>query len=90
MALIIQKHSHQSTKGVDRVVMALAAHFDLELHRMDVKTTFLIGELAEDAYMTQPEWFAKNGKEHLVCRLKKPIYGLKRASRKWFLKFDQD
>jgi hypothetical protein len=78
-----------STKDSFRVVMALVAHFDLELHQMDVKTTFLNGELAEDVYMFQPEGFAEAGKEHLVCKLNKSIYGLKQASRQWYLKFDQ-
>ena len=34
-----------STKDSFRVVMALVAHFDLELHQMDVKTIFLNGDL---------------------------------------------
>jgi hypothetical protein len=34
-----------------RIIMALVAHFDLELHQMDVKTTFLNGDLEEDVYM---------------------------------------
>ena len=77
------------TKDVFCVVMALVAHFDLELHQMDVKTTFLNGDLFEEVYMVQPDGFAKKGKEHLVCRLKKSIYGLRQASRQWYLKFDQ-
>ncbi|KAK1662939.1 hypothetical protein QYE76_051098 [Lolium multiflorum] len=81
--------SHVSSKDSFRIVMALVAHFDLELHQMDVKTAFLNGDLDEDVYMTQPEGFVVEGKEHLACRLKKSIYGLKQASRQWYLKFDK-
>ena len=78
-----------STKDSFRVVMALVAHFDMELHQMDVKTAFLNGDLDETIYMAQPEGFAIKGKEHMGCRLKKSIYGLKQASRQWNLKFDE-
>jgi hypothetical protein len=63
------------------------AHFDLELHQMDVKTTFLNGDLEEVVFMKQPEGFSSNDGEHLVCKLKKSIYVLKQASRQWYLKF---
>ena len=69
--------------------MALVAHYDLELHQMDVKTTFLNGDLEENVYMAQPKGFVMEGKEQMGCRLKKSIYGLKQASRQWYLKFDQ-
>ena len=52
---------------------------DLELHQMDVKTAFLNGDLYENVYMAQPEGFVVEGQEHLGCRLKKSIYGLKQA-----------
>jgi hypothetical protein len=61
--------------------MALVAHFDLELYQMDVKTTFLNGELFANVYMAQPKGSVVKGKEHLGCRLKKSIYGLRQASR---------
>ncbi|CAN6577852.1 unnamed protein product [Malus baccata var. baccata] len=47
---------------------------------MDVKTAFLNGDLEEDIYMKQPEGFEVKGREKLVCKLKKSIYGLKQAS----------
>ena len=40
-----------STKDSLRIIMALIAHFDLELHQMDVKTSFLNGDLSETMYM---------------------------------------
>jgi hypothetical protein len=40
-----------SCKDSFRIIMALVAHFDLELHQMDVKTTFLNGDLEESVYM---------------------------------------
>lgn len=74
-----------SRKDSLRIIMALYAHFDLELHQMDVKAAFLNGNLDEVIYMKQPEGFVVDGQEHLVCRLKKSIYGLKQASRQWYI-----
>ena len=68
--------------------MALVAHYDLELYQMDVKTTFLNGDLEENVYMAQSKGLVVEGKERMGCRLKKSIYGLKQASRQWYLKFD--
>jgi len=53
--------------------VALVAHYDLELHQMDVKTVFLNGDLEENVYMDQPMGFSVEGKEHMVCKLKKSI-----------------
>ena len=53
--------------------MALVAHYDLELHQMDVKTAFLNGDLDENVYMDQPMGFSVEGKKHMVCKLKKSI-----------------
>ena len=55
---------------------------------MDVKTTFLHGDLEEEIYMSQPEHYIVKGKESWVCRLKKSLYGLKQSPRMWYLKFD--
>ena len=64
-----------------RSVISLACKEGLKLHQMDVTTAFLNGELDQVIYMRQPEGFAADGQEYLVCRLKKSLYGLKQSSR---------
>ena len=71
-----------------RTVLGLAASLNLEIEQMDVKTTFLHGDLEEEIYMEQPEGFKVDGKENFVCKLKKSLYGLKQAPRQWYKKFE--
>ena len=56
---------------------------------MDVMTAFLNGNPEEEIYMMQPEGFIAKNQEHMVCKLKRSIYGLKQASRSWNIRFDQ-
>ena len=91
--LVVKIYTHQ--KGLDYketfllvlpkdtfwVIMALIAHFDLELHQMDVKIAFLNSDLPKSVYMKQFDGFQEKGKENLVCKLKKSIYGLKQSSK---------
>ena len=65
-----------SSKDSFKIIMTLVAHYDLELHQMDVKTLFLNGDIEENIYMMQPENFKFKESKHLVCKLKKSIYGL--------------
>jgi len=44
---------------------------------MDVKTTFLNGNVKEEIYMDHPIGFVSKSQEDKVCRLKKSMYGLK-------------
>jgi hypothetical protein len=71
------------------IIMALVAHYYLELHQINVKTAFLNGDLLENVYMAQPKSFAVKGKEHMGCHLRKFIYGLKQGYGQWYLKFDE-
>ena len=62
-----------------RMLIAITAIHNLEIHQMDVKTTFLNGDLDEEIYMEQPEGFIVPDQEKKVCRLVKSLYGLKQA-----------
>ena len=44
-----------SKKNSLRIVLTLVAHYDLELHQMDVRTAFLNDDLNEEIYMVPPE-----------------------------------
>ena len=76
-----------------RTILALANELNLEVHQMDVQTAFLHGKLSEEIYMEQPRGFEKAGSENLVCnlvcKLEEGLYGLKQASRCWFLTIDE-
>ena len=57
--------------------LAMCATFDLYPKQLNVKTAFLRRELKEEIYMLQPKGFVEIGKENLVYRLNKSMYGLK-------------
>ncbi len=70
-----------------RLLLALAALEDWEIHQMDVKSAFLNGLLDEEIYMEQPEGFVDPDHSDKVCLLNKAIYGLKQALRAWNQQF---
>lgn len=71
-----------------RTILGLVAKEDFHLQQMDMKTVFLYGDLGEEIYMQQPQGFEVKGKEKLVCKLQKSLYGLKQALRQCYKKFD--
>ena len=70
-----------------RTLLAVAAHQDMHILQMDIKTAFLNGDIDEEIYIKQPEGKEMEG-AGLSCRLHKAIYGLKQAPRKWFEKLN--
>ena len=71
-----------------RILLCIVASENLHLEQMDVKTTFLHGDLDKEIYMQQPEGFVVPCKEHMVCKLTRSLYGLMQAPRQWYKKFD--
>ena len=65
-----------------RALLARVAHYDMELHHLDIKTAFLNGQLEEEVYVEQPPGYAGGGNGK-VCRLHRALYGLKQAPRAW-------
>ncbi|RVW26560.1 Copia protein [Vitis vinifera] len=55
--------------GLDtiRMLLALAAQKEWNIHQMDVKSTFLNGYLEEEIFVEQPEGFIVKGMEEKVC-----------------------
>jgi len=60
----------------------------LDLDQLVVKIAFLHGDLDEEIYMSQPMRFKTAGKENMICKLKKSLYGLKQSPRQWYTHFD--
>ena len=56
-----------------RTVLSIAASMNLEIEQLDVKTTFLHGDLEEEIYMQRPESFVKRGKEHFAPQMSKEM-----------------
>nr|GFB84886.1 retrotransposon protein, putative, Ty1-copia subclass [Tanacetum cinerariifolium] len=73
-----------------RILIAIAAYYDYDIWKMDVKIAFLNGYLNEEVYMEQPEGFVNPKYPNHVCKLKRSIYGLKQASRQWNKRFDDE
>ncbi|GKD74928.1 retrovirus-related pol polyprotein from transposon TNT 1-94 [Tanacetum coccineum] len=66
------------------IFVANAAHKNMTIYQMDVKTAFLNSELKEEVFVSQPEGFVDQDNPSHVYKLKKAIYGLKQAPRAWY------
>ncbi|GKE18106.1 retrovirus-related pol polyprotein from transposon TNT 1-94 [Tanacetum coccineum] len=67
-----------------RIFLAYAAHMNMIVYQMDVKTTFLNDILREEIYVSQPDGFMDQDNPNHVYKLKKAFYGLKQAPRAWY------
>jgi len=73
-----------------RLLLALAAQGEWQVHHMDVKSAFLNGNLEEEVYVNPPPGFSDPKHSGKVLRLNKALYGLKQAPRAWNARLDQE
>ena len=69
--------------------ISFVASHDWDLHQLDIKNSFLHGDIQEEVYMEQPPEFVAQGETRKVCHLRKSLYGLKQSPYAWFGKFSQ-
>jgi hypothetical protein len=72
-----------------RLLLGFAANKGWKVHHLDIKSAFLHGELEEEVYVSQPEGYTVKGKEQLVLKLSKALYGLRQAPRAWNVGLDK-
>jgi hypothetical protein len=70
------------------LLLSYACSKNVKVYQMDVKSSFLNGELEEEVYIEQPEGFQLSENTEYVCKLKKALYGLKQARRAWYSRLD--
>lgn len=59
-----------------------------KVYQVDVKSSFLNGDLKDEAYFKQLEGLGLSKNKDYVWKLKKALYGLKKAPRPWYERLD--
>jgi hypothetical protein len=81
--------AHVAELEVVRLMLALSAHEEWEIHHMNVKSAFLNGDLNEKVFVLEPPGFVRTRRENQVLELKKALSGLHQAPRAWNQKLDE-
>ena len=70
-----------------RLLLSMVAMQSWPLNKLDIKNSFLDGNMVEEVYMELPPGFVAQGESRLVCKLHRSLYGLKQSPRAWFSLF---
>jgi len=70
-----------------RILLAIGAFNNYEIHQGDIKTAYLQGHLDEEIFIEIPERVTVPAKQitsdRIVCQLLRGLYGLKQSGRIW-------
>jgi hypothetical protein len=66
-----------------RVMLSIVTNENLEVHQMNLKTTFLNVNISKEIYMQQLEGFMVKDKDNMVYKFQKSFYGLKQSPNEW-------
>lgn len=67
-----------------KLILPLVTQCNWLIYQIDVKSTFLNDDLEDEVYLEQPLSYVSHSKMHLVCHLKKALYGLEQAPQAWY------
>jgi hypothetical protein len=71
-----------------RMFLAFSSYKKFKVYQMDVKSTFLNGNLEDEVYIEKQDGLQITNKRDYVCKLNKALYGLKQAPRAWYARLD--
>ena len=74
---------------VVKIFLVYVENKNFKVYQIDVKSTFLNGELEEEVYIEKPKGFPLTKEKDVVFKLKKALYGLKQAPRTWYARLDK-
>jgi hypothetical protein len=84
-----EKFSHVARLEAIIMFLAFASFKNFKVYHIDIKSAFLNGYLEEEVYIKQLEIFLLSENEGYICRLKKSLYGLKKAPKVWYSRLDK-
>lgn len=79
-----EKFSFMAKFTTIRTIVVIEVAMDIEMHQMNLKIAFLNRKLEEDIYIDQLQRFVEDGKQILLYKLKKFLYGIKQSRRAWY------
>ena len=83
----LENYTPIARMSTTRILLNLAAEYQLKPRQVDIKTAYLNPEIEKDIYMKQHEGFEVKNNEgnQEYCKLRKSLYGLKQSGRNWYL-----